>query len=326
MKDLSALRQVLEAYQDKHPFAREPRELYAPANYIMSLGGKRLRPLLALIAYQMFRPDELNQAMPIAYAVEVFHNFTLVHDDIMDDAPLRRGKPTVHTKWDSNTAILSGDVMLIAAYESLMQFKGEEQLSRLIRVFNRVAREVCEGQQMDMNFEVRDDVTIAEYLRMIELKTAVLLGGSLEMGAIGAGAKEQDITNLSEFGRNIGIAFQLQDDILDTFGDPDKFGKKIGGDIVQNKKTFLILKAIQQATPEQREKLEGYMQSNGMDEQQKITEVTAMLRELRIPELAATERDRFRDIAFGHLDQIQIAHEEKDLLYQMTEMVISREH
>lgn len=326
MKDLTALRQLLEAYQEKHPFAREPRELYDPANYIMSLGGKRLRPLLALVAYQMFRPHELEQALPIAYAVEVFHNFTLVHDDIMDDAPLRRGQATVHTKWDPNTAILSGDVMLIAAYESLMQFQGEEQLSRLVRVFNRVAREVCEGQQMDMNFEVREDVAIPEYLKMIELKTAVLLGGSLEMGAIGAQAKQDDITNLSEFGRNIGIAFQLQDDILDTFGDPEKFGKKIGGDIAQNKKTFLILKALDVAQPAQREKLQAYLQPNDLGEDQKIAEVTALLRELKIPELAARERNRFRDIAFDHLDRIQIAHEEKDLLFQMTDMVISREH
>lgn len=326
MKDLTALRNMLEAYLEKHPFAREPHELYDPANYIMALGGKRLRPLLSLVAYQMFRPAELKKALPIAYAIEVFHNFTLVHDDIMDDAPLRRGQATVHTKWDSNTAILSGDVMLIAAYESLMQFRGEQQLSRLIRVFNRVAREVCEGQQMDMNFEVRDDVTIREYLRMIELKTAVLLGASLEMGAIGAGAKEEDITNLSEFGRNIGIAFQLQDDILDTFGDPEKFGKKIGGDIAQNKKTFLILSALDVAQPSQQEQLKAYLQPNDMEEDQKIAAVTALLQEADIPARAAAERNRFRDLAFDHLEKVKIVPEEKNLLYEMTEMVISREH
>ncbi len=326
MKNLTELRKLLEDYQENNPFSRTPRELYEPANYMMNLGGKRLRPLLALVAYQMFRPSHLREALPIAHTVEVFHNFTLVHDDIMDDAPLRRGKPTVHTKWNDNTAILSGDVMLIAAYESLMTFGDEDRLSRLVRVFNRVAREVCEGQQMDMNFEQRVDVTIEDYLHMIELKTAVLLGGSLEMGAIAARAKEKDVTNLSEFGRYIGIAFQLQDDILDTFGDAEKFGKRIGGDIVQNKKTFLILKALEEGTEQQTKRLRELFSEMPADEEAKIEEVTQIFREIGIPEMAATERDTFRDKAFGHLEDVQVTDEEKGLLHEMTDLVISREH
>jgi len=326
MKNLTELRQLLEDYQQNNSFARTPRELYDPANYMMNLGGKRLRPLLALVAYQMFRPSDLREALPIAHTVEVFHNFTLVHDDIMDDAPLRRGKPTVHTKWNDNTAILSGDVMLIAAYESLMTFSGEDRLSRLVRVFNRVAREVCEGQQLDMNFEQRGDVTIQDYLRMIELKTAVLLGGSLEMGAIAARAKEKDVTNLSEFGRYIGIAFQLQDDILDTFGDADKFGKRIGGDIAQNKKTFLILKALEEGSEEQTSRLRELYNQEASDEEAKIKEVTRIFREIGIPDMAAAERDAFRDKAFDHLEEVQVVDEEKDLLHEMTDLVITREH
>jgi len=326
MKNLTELRKLLEDYQENNPFSRSPRELYEPANYMMNLGGKRLRPLLALVAYQMFRPSHLREALPIAHTVEVFHNFTLVHDDIMDDAPLRRGKTTVHTKWDDNTAILSGDVMLIAAYESLMTFKDESRLSRLVRVFNRVAREVCEGQQMDMNFEQRSDVTIEDYLHMIELKTAVLLGGSLEMGAIAAHAKEKNVTNLSEFGRYIGIAFQLQDDILDTFGDADKFGKRIGGDIIQNKKTFLILKALEEGTQQQTKRLRELYSEMPADEEAKIEEVTHIFREIGIHDMAATERDKFRDKAFGHLEEVQVAEEEKGLLHEMTDLVITREH
>jgi geranylgeranyl diphosphate synthase type II len=326
MKNLTELRKLLEDYQENNSFTRAPRELYEPANYMMNLGGKRLRPLLALVAYQMFRPSYLREALPIAHTVEVFHNFTLVHDDIMDDAPIRRGKPTVHTKWNDNTAILSGDVMLIAAYESLMTFKDEGRLSRLVRVFNRVAREVCEGQQMDMNFEQRGDVSIEDYLHMIELKTAVLLGGSLEMGAIAAHAKEKDVTNLSEFGRYIGIAFQLQDDILDTFGDADKFGKRIGGDIVQNKKTFLLLKAMKEGTGQQSKRLRELYSEMPADEEAKIDEVTHIFRDIGIHDIAAAERDKFRDKAFGHLEEVQVAEEEKGLLHEMTDLVITREH
>lgn len=325
MQNLTTLKSMLEAYREVNSFSRHPRELYDPANYIMGLGGKRMRPLLVLAAYQMFKASEIEEALPLAYAVEVFHNFTLVHDDIMDDAPLRRGKPTVHTRWDANTAILSGDVMLIAAYESLMQFRGEPQLPRLIRVFNRVAREVCEGQQLDMNFEKSEFVTIEDYIRMIELKTAVLLGGSLEMGAIGGGAKEDDIMHLSEFGRYMGIAFQLQDDLLDTFGDPEKFGKKIGGDIVQNKKTFLILKALEVGNAAQVEALKKLMTTPPNGEKEKIETVTQLLLALDIPQHAAAKRDEYRDIAFGHLERVDTRDEEKQLLYDMTEWVISRE-
>jgi len=216
---------------------KEPQGLYAPVNYILDLGGKRVRPLVALLAGKMFGDDDLQQAMPVALAVEVFHNFTLLHDDIMDDSPLRRGQATVHEKWDVNTGILSGDLMLIQAYQHLCDCPNTAALPDLLATFNRVATGVCEGQQYDVDFEQRADVTIAEYTKMIELKTAVLLGGALELGALAAGAEKVDAQHLYAFGRLTGLAFQLQDDLLDTFGDEKITGKRTGNDIIRNKKT-----------------------------------------------------------------------------------------
>ena len=232
----------IESEIRKQKFGKQPSSLYEPLRYIMALGGKRLRPLLTLLAYSLYKRDS-RKIVSIATAVEVFHNFTLLHDDIMDNAPLRRGNPTVHKKWDVNTAILSGDVMQIKVYDLLLNVE-DAKLKEVLIAFNKCATEVCEGQQCDMEFELRSKVTEVQYLRMIRLKTAVLLGFSLELGAILAGATRQDRNALREFGINIGIGFQLKDDLLDVYANKKKFGKMVGGDIVANKKTFLLIKAL----------------------------------------------------------------------------------
>ncbi len=324
MQVVQHYQQLFEAYRKNHPFNGSPEGLYAPVNYIMGLGGKRLRPAMALMGYGLFQ-DEVQPALPLAYAVEIFHNFTLVHDDIMDAAPLRRGKPTVHALYNANTAILSGDVMLISAYEYLMQVQPGEKLPQVLSIFNRVAREVCEGQQMDMDFESRRDVTIPEYLRMIELKTAVLIAGCLAIGAAAAGALPADIDRLYQFGRWSGVAFQLQDDILDTFGNPEKVGKKIGGDIAQNKKTFLILKALEIAPEPERKRIQELMSDKVTDEATKINEVTSLLTQFGIQEKAAQEKNRFRQMAMKALDEIQCPEARKTPLRELAEALIDRE-
>ncbi|MCB0580495.1 MAG: polyprenyl synthetase family protein [Phaeodactylibacter sp.] len=324
MHTIEELRDIFEAYTESHPFNREPQELYAPMAYIMGMGGKRLRPLLALMGAQLFG-DAVHGALPVAMAVEVFHNFSLVHDDIMDEAPLRRGQATVHQKYGANAGILSGDAMLIYAYEFLRQVDNQAAIPRLLREFNRVAVEVCEGQQYDMNFERRQDVKIEEYLRMIELKTAALIEGSLVMGAVAAGAPEPDLKELAVFGRNIGLCFQLQDDILDTFGDPEKFGKKAGGDIVQNKKTFLILKALELARGETRTELARLMSSNPEDERQKVRRVTEILQQLKIREWAEQMKEEIQHTALAALGRVAVPDSRKAPLRDMAMRLIRRE-
>ncbi len=281
---------------------KEPRGLYAPIDYILDLGGKRIRPVVALLAAQMFGDNDLSKSMPVALAVEVFHNFTLLHDDIMDDSPLRRGQTTVHEKWDINTGILSGDLMLIQAYQHLCNCPNKTALPDLLSTFNRVATGVCEGQQYDVDFEVRSDVTIGEYLKMIELKTAVLLGGALEMGALAAGANQKDADHLYAFGRLTGLAFQLQDDLLDTYGDSASTGKLQGNDIIRNKKTFLFLKAIELLAPEGREELNDWFSSSPADPAKKVSRVTELMTSVGIPEAVAKLRDEFQAEAYAHLD------------------------
>lgn len=316
--------QAFETYRLQHTFDRDPRALYAPVNYIMELGGKRLRPILALMGYELFQTD-YKPALPLAYAIEVFHNFSLVHDDIMDAAPLRRGQATVHQKWNLNTAILSGDVMLIYAYDYLLQLNAPDRIADIVRVFNRVAREVCEGQQMDMDFETRADVSIPEYLKMIELKTSVLIAGALEMAALAAGAKEEDVQHLYEFGRNVGIAFQLQDDILDTFGDAAAVGKQIGGDIVQNKKTFLILKALELANSAQKAELNKWMSKDShFVAEDKIVQVTALLNQLNIKEVAQELKLEFQQQAFEHLHALSISVERRATLEALAQQLLDR--
>jgi geranylgeranyl diphosphate synthase type II len=324
MQVIQDYHQKFEAYRLAHSFNGQPAELYDPVNYIMALGGKRLRPVLALMAYELFHAD-LTPVLPLAYAVEIFHNFSLVHDDIMDAAPLRRGQATVHTKWNLNAGILSGDVMLIAAYDYLLEVPAGDRLPQIIRVFNRVAREVCEGQQLDINFETSESVSIPDYLRMIELKTSVLIAGALEMAAIAAKASAADVQHLYEFGRNIGIAFQLQDDILDTFGEGEKVGKMIGGDIVQNKKTYLILKALEAADPITRQTLYQLMTTPTENAEEKVATVTGILHELNILDQANAEKNHFQAIAFAHLDAISASSESKRPLKELTDALMGRE-
>ena len=325
MHALPQLLERLDRYAADNPFPGTPRELYEPCEYILTLGGKRLRPALLLMGYELFR-DDPEAALPAAWAVELFHNFTLMHDDIMDAAPLRRGRPTVHTKWNTTAGILSGDVMLIRAYTELAKASRPDIVARLIECFNRVATEVCEGQQMDINFESRSDVSIAEYLRMIELKTAVLLGGALEMGAICAQAAPANVQHLYHFGRLAGIAFQIQDDLLDTYGDPEKFGKQVGGDILQNKKTLLVLRTLEIASGADRTALRQWMETDASRPDEKIAAVRALFDRNGIPQLIAEEKARYQAEAFGHLEAVGVPAEQMAVLRRTVESLLEREY
>jgi geranylgeranyl diphosphate synthase, type II len=298
-------------------FTGEPQNLYDPVNYILTLGGKRIRPVLALIGCQLFGEDPL-KALPVANAVEIFHNFSLVHDDIMDQAAIRRGKPTVHEKWGMNTAILSGDVMLVQAYIEL----GKAENPALYSVFNKIAVEVCEGQQMDMNFETASKVSVGQYIRMIELKTAALLGGSLEMGAIVAHTHQENIRRIDQIGRNLGIAFQLQDDYLDTFGDPEKFGKKIGGDILQQKKTYLMLNALNLANGRD---LIDLTLTHYPDPDEKIARITSIYESLGVKENTRQMMHSFKEKAFKDIERLECELYGKEMLFELTDLLMGRE-
>lgn len=324
MHSFSDILNRITNYARQNPFPGAPRELYEPCDYILTLGGKRLRPALALMAYELFDP-EIEKALPVGWAVELFHNFSLIHDDIMDAAPLRRGMPTVHTKWNLTTGILSGDVMLIYAYQSLMSVGDRTTIPALIDVFNRVAIGVCEGQQMDMNFEQRDQVSIEEYIRMIELKTAVLLGGALEMGAIAAHAEPEAAHHLYEFGRLAGIAFQIQDDLLDTYGDPATFGKQVGGDILQNKKTFLVLKTLESASEADRLALQGWMQEETTSPAEKVAAVKDIFDRNHIPQLVSEIKQQYETMAFEQLEAINVPADRKAVLKGMVAELLHRE-
>ncbi|MEM1119566.1 MAG: polyprenyl synthetase family protein [Bacteroidota bacterium] len=323
MYSVPDLKAIYLEYMQANAFTKEPNELFDPADYIMQLGGKRLRPILVLMAYNLFQED-IRPALPIAQAVEIFHNFSLVHDDIMDEAPLRRGQPTVHQKYDSNTGILSGDVMLIYAYQFLLKIEERDLVPEIVQVFTDVAEAVCVGQQYDMNFETQEDVTIPAYLQMIENKTAMLLVGALKMGAILSRTSQENVNHLAEFGRNIGIAFQLQDDILDTFGDPEKFGKRVGGDIAQNKKTFLVLKTQAVANTDDRHRLQQLMASYPKDEAQKIAEVRALFEKNNIQTLADEVKAGYQEKAMWHLSQVEVAEERKQVLIQLANVLLKR--
>ena len=317
---------LLQRLQPSGP-VREPRGLYEPVDYILSIGGKRIRPLLALIAARMFGDDEtLTAGMPVALAVEVFHNFTLLHDDIMDASPLRRGQPTVHERWNVNTAILSGDLMLIQAYGHLCESPDQARIADLLCTFNRVATGVCEGQQLDVDFEERDDVTVDEYLSMIELKTAVLLGGALELGALAAGATQEDAERLYAFGRLTGLAFQLHDDLLDTFGDGEQTGKLTGNDIIRNKKTFLYLKTIEGLDKKDRAEFIDWFSRTPLDSTEKVRRVTELMRRGAIPRLVGELRDSFQAEAYTHLAAAGGDPRWKNTLRELTEGLLSRKH
>lgn len=280
MKDLKTYREAIEAHIQERITTREPQGLYEPMVYIMNLGGKRLRPILTLLSAELFG-GERSDALDAALAVEVFHNFSLVHDDIMDGAPLRRGKPTVHTKWDPNTGILSGDLMLIYSYKLLEGYRSTVQKA-LTEVFTRTAIQVCEGQQWDVEFEARERVELEDYIRMIQYKTAVLMGCALQMGAIVAGASRKKQERIYRYGLLLGTAFQLQDDYLDTFGDADSFGKRIGGDILEKKKTYLFIDALKHLKKDEKDRLLSlYSQEASGDEEEeelRIREVTELFR------------------------------------------------
>lgn len=298
-------------------------ELYEPIAYIMNLEGKRLRPCLTLMSCNLFR-EEIEPALSAALAIELFHNFTLMHDDIMDNAPLRRGAATVHEKWDPNTAILSGDVMLVEAYKLLSQVE-PAYLPLVLEIFNDMAAQVCEGQQLDMNFEKRDLVGTHEYLQMIERKTAVLLGASLKIGAVTGGASPADTQELYDFGRKLGIAFQLQDDYLDLYGNPDKFGKQIGGDILANKKTYLLVTAFELAGDRELSMLREWIRPGTFDPEEKVNAVREIVDGLGIPEKITEDTARLTGQAFTHLERVAVEPERKEVLRDFAEWLLLRE-
>lgn len=322
MHTIFELQELLEKAILKVEYPPHPARLYEPLTYIMRLGGKRIRPILVLLSSEMFNSD-VSIAIEAALAIETFHNFTLIHDDIMDNAPLRRGNDTVHVKWGVNNAILSGDVMMVEANKHLTLLD-TKILKAALTCFNSTAQGVCEGQQLDMEFEKRTDVTIAEYINMIRLKTAVLVGGSMKLGAIVGGANAEDAELLYVFGEHFGIAFQLQDDILDVYGDPIKFGKQVGGDIISNKQTFLLLKLKELATTADLEMLD--TQLSNTDFTEKIKVLTALYDKYHIRELAVMEMQGSLNIAFAALNKVSLEEEKKSTLVELTKSLIDREH
>ncbi|MGZ3838533.1 MAG: polyprenyl synthetase family protein [Flavisolibacter sp.] len=311
--------QFIQTFSKEH-FPSTPRTLYEPNRYFLQMGGKRIRPVLCLMGNELF--DEIKpDAWMVATAIELFHNFTLIHDDIMDKAPLRRGMQTVHEKYGLSTALLAGDVMLVKAYEYLNKVK-DRSLSSLMDLFSQTAREVCEGQQLDMDFENTEIVAYADYLNMITLKTSVLLAASLKMGAILGGALERNQNLIYEFGRKLGLAFQVQDDYLDAFGDPEKFGKQVGGDIKSNKKTFLLIHALETATSSQKKEI--YSLFNRQDEE-KVQRVLAIFKDCKVDEWARELKERYMQEAFEHLEDIAVLSIRKEPLRQLARFLIQRD-
>ena len=300
----------------------QPNNLYEPIRYFLGLGGKKMRPVLTLMGCELFNPN-YSIAKEAALAVELFHNFSLIHDDIMDEAPLRRGSETVHQKWDANVGILSGDALLIVAYQKIATYK-PELIGKLLPLFNQTALEVCEGQQYDMDFESRDNVSIDEYIQMIKFKTAVLLGCSLQMGALIGGANDSDSTELYNFGVNLGLAFQLQDDILDVYADQNKFGKQVGGDIIANKKTYLLLKAFEDADSRQKEVLVKFLDEKNSE--LKVKGIKEIYTELRIKEKSELKMNEFYEIALINLKAINISESKKQPLLDLAHYLMGREN
>lgn len=317
---------ALEAEISRQQIGTEPKELYDPIQYLMQLGGKRIRPVLCLLSYSLFKAD-WEKVVPSALSIEIFHNFTLMHDDIMDKAPIRRGKPTVHEKWNDNIAILSGDVMLVNAYQYLNQCNhlSLSAYQHLITRFNRTAAEVCEGQQMDMNFETRSEVSVAEYIEMIRLKTSVLIGLSLEMGAILAETDMPTSQSLYAIGEAVGLGFQLKDDLLDVYGDPEKFGKQVGGDILANKKTYLLIRAFETAQGVQLTELTNWVNKSNPDPQEKVQAVTQLYTELGIREETEAKINAYFDQAFEAVELLAIEPDKKSALRKFMAGLVDRE-
>ena len=321
MQSFQLLSQKFSLYFEHWHFPAEPVSLYQPNEYFLKIGGKRIRPVLCMMGNELF--DEMKpDAIHVGAAIELFHNFTLIHDDIMDKAPLRRGMETVHAKFGPNTAILAGDVMLVAAYEELNKIS-LELLRPVLTLFNRTAREVCEGQQYDMDYESREVVSQAEYLRMIELKTSVAIAASLQAGSIVGGAGERNQHLVYEFGRKLGIAFQVQDDYLDAFGDPTKFGKQIGGDILSNKKTFLLIHAMETCDAEQLKEL--HLLIEGTDEN-KVDRMLQLYRDCKVDEWALELKNRYLNEALQHLEDVAVLSRRKEPLKELASFLISRDH
>lgn len=323
MQQIVQYRDIITDYFESHYIIKEPKNLYEPIDYILSLGGKRMRPVLTLMAADAFGAD-CKAALPAAVAVEMFHNFSLVHDDIMDDAPLRRGNETVHEKWDLNTAILSGDAMLILAYRYFEEYEPVVFRS-LAKLFSKTALEVCEGQQWDVDFESRTDVTVPEYLKMIEYKTAVLVAAALQMGAIVAGTTEENCRLIYEFGRNLGIAFQLQDDLLDAFGDPETFGKQVGGDIIENKKTYLYLLALQNGNAVIKQQLRDFFATHPEDSADKVEAVKQLFLSTGADEATKAAIADYTQRALLTLDEMEISQDNKALLQLFAEKLMERQ-
>ena len=322
MKTYKELYTLIEQKIQQLDFDKQPKELYEPISYMLSLGGKRLRPVLVLMAADLFEAD-VNKAIDAALAVEVFHNFTLVHDDIMDNSDIRRGQPTVHKKWDQTVAILSGDLMMIKATDLLCETE-TSNLKKLISIFNKAGAEVCEGQQIDMNFEKLNDVSVDEYIDMITLKTAVLLGCSLSLGAAVANANDSDLENIYEFGKCIGIAFQIQDDILDSFGEGEKVGKKIGGDIAANKKTLLLIKAFELADENTKNELQKLIDSTQINVDEKINAVLKIYEKLTVRTESEKLQQQYLTQAFSHLDKINVTADKKEILHNTANDLMQR--
>lgn len=305
------------------PYDRKPQSLYEPIKYTMSQGGKRIRPVLTLLSYYMFR-DDIRQALPCAMGLEMYHNYTLLHDDLMDNADMRRGNMTVHKKWDANTAILSGDSMLVLSYQLMSQCP-QEMLQQVIDTFTITALEIGEGQQYDMDFEKRTDVTEEEYIEMIRLKTSVLLACAAKIGAILAGASSEEQNHAYRFGEQLGLAFQLQDDFLDVYGDEKVFGKKIGGDITSNKKTYMLIKALERAEGTDKQQLEYWIEAQEFDRSEKVNAVTEIYTRLGIDTLAKERIDKYFTSALNHLDAISAPAERKAELLSFVQQMMRRE-
>ncbi|WP_290796281.1 polyprenyl synthetase family protein [Flavihumibacter sp. UBA7668] len=321
MQSFEQLSSQFSTYFNQAHFPAQPESLYRPAEYFLELGGKRVRPVCCLMGNELF--DEiLPDTWQVATAIELFHNFTLIHDDIMDKAPLRRGLETVHTKYGEPTALLAGDVMLVVAYDYLNKVKSGH-FHRIISLFNATAKEVCEGQQLDMDFEKQATVSLDAYLKMIELKTSVLLAASLKLGAVLGGAGEGNLHHIYEFGKNLGIAFQVQDDYLDCFGDPAKFGKQTGGDILSNKKTFLLIRALETATGKDQQELTELLHSNPPD---KVQRVLHIYKNCGVDQWAMELKNKFLNQSLQHLDAIAVLSKRKEPLKQLADFLIQRDY
>lgn len=323
MKTADELLQLINRYLDSLPYDRKPASLYAPIKYVLSMGGKRIRPTLMLLAYNLFK-DDPEKILSSACALETYHNYTLLHDDLMDNADVRRGQPTVHKKWNANLAVLSGDSMLVLAYQRMTEC--DSHLAEVLRLFTETALEIGEGQQMDMEFETRNDVLEEEYIEMIRLKTSVLLACAMKIGALLADAPADDADNLYRFGEKIGLAFQLQDDYLDVYGDPAVFGKAIGGDIVSNKKTYMLINAFNRADNAQRAELERRIRATDFDRQEKVKAVTGLYDEMGIDRLAQQKIAGYFNESKTYLDRVGVSDERKSELMRYAQRMMKRRY